>query len=821
VSTALDAAEAPARDPEPAGQRPGARRILAAVAGPALIASCVLFAVRGFAFTPHLTNDHFDILSFWLPRFTFLARSLDAGHVPLWNPYEMMGYRFAADPQSGWLYVPAMALFSLLSPGAAMRALIVLNPLVAGLGLYWFLRKESLARAAATAGGLSLAMLMSTSEMAISMPFAGFLAWTTIVLVGASGYRQSLRWSHRLGWLAVAAFAWWQVANAHMSHGLMMCSLVAAAYVVAHCVASVRLGETSWPRAIGAAGLFLGFLPLASAAILLPRLGFISTSSLQAGYEAVDSLKQTPGIGERSIVTNGMWAGWPLAFATAPGAYLGSVILLSIPLAVRDRVRRATVVALAASFAVTYLLMTNILVTAGWFRAVVLKVPFGDVYLHNPGRLRYLSMIALPALGAIGIQSLRDRPLPRREALRWIGGAVGVFLVLPLVAGGRPVRFVLMAVAVPAAVVALVLLARRWRWAPALVVGVLSVELLASAIYSNVWQGGTIFTGLETGDHPNLVPPVLRWPDVDEGDFLRPNGFVAALRDQAGEQGRYLTWVPPAAFYEKGYLYAQQPSDWPALMMNRGTLFRVPDVLGYNPVQLVRYWSYVRATDAQSLFYNASVINEPSLEDVRLMGVRYLIVPEGVDPPVAGRVVVQTGGYDLVEVYGWEPRASVVPAWTVAASEADAFRRVLAPGFDPARTAVLERDPGVVAADGATTPGDATYTAHDPEHVHVAVEAPTPSVVVVRNSYDEHWSATVDGEPAAVLPVDGFLQGVPVEAGHHDVELTYRDPAIGRGLAASALVWSMLGGAVAASVWVERRRPSHRRRRREPEDDPI
>ena len=125
MSTAVEAAEATARDPEPAGQRPRARRILAAVAGPALIVACVLFALRGFAFTPHLTNDHFDILSFWLPRFTFLARSLDAGHVPLWNPYEMMGYRFAADPQSGWLYVPAMLLFTLLSPGAAMRALIV------------------------------------------------------------------------------------------------------------------------------------------------------------------------------------------------------------------------------------------------------------------------------------------------------------------------------------------------------------------------------------------------------------------------------------------------------------------------------------------------------------------------------------------------------------------------------------------------------------------------------------------------------------------------------------------------------------------------
>ena len=41
---------------------------------------------------------------------------------------------------------------------------------------------------------------------------------------------------------------------------------------------------------------------------------------------------------------------------------------------------------------------------------------------------------------------------------------------------------------------------------------VLAVELLASAVYAQSYEGGTIFTGLETGDHPSLVPQVLRYP---------------------------------------------------------------------------------------------------------------------------------------------------------------------------------------------------------------------------------------------------------------------------------------------------------------------
>ena len=69
-----------------------------------------------------------------------------------------------------------------------LRALIVLNPILAGLGLFWFLRKEGLGRIAATAGGLSLSMAVSASILAISLPFAGTLAWTPLILVGASGF---------------------------------------------------------------------------------------------------------------------------------------------------------------------------------------------------------------------------------------------------------------------------------------------------------------------------------------------------------------------------------------------------------------------------------------------------------------------------------------------------------------------------------------------------------------------------------------------------------------------------------------------------------
>jgi uncharacterized membrane protein YfhO len=94
------------------------------------------------------------------------------------------------------------------------------------------------------------------------------------------------------------------------------------------------------------------------------------------------------------------------------------------------------------------------------------------------------------------------------------------------------------------------------------------------------------------------------------------------------------------------------------------------------------------------------------------------------------------------------------------------------------------------------------------------VNAPDPSIVVVRNNLDVGWSATVDDRPAPVLRADYFRQGIPVPAGRHDVRLVYRDPRIGRGLLASAATWSLLVAALAVALGAETVR---RRRWRRPE----
>jgi hypothetical protein len=776
------------------------------LAGPALIVTSVLVAMRGFAFENLLTNQHPDILSFWLPRSCLLGRALAAGHVPVWNPYEMLGTPFAADPQSGWLYLPQMLLSWLFGCGGGLRAFIVLQPILAGLGTFWFLRRERLGTPASTAGGLSVAMVIASSNVAISLPFAGTLAWTPYVLVGASGWFSAETWPRRLLWLALGAFAWSQVASAHLSHGLLMCTGLAIAYLIARAIHDARAGSTTSSRAVVMTLAFLAFLPLASLAILVPRFALIARSSLRGGYASLGgTLARAAGVEDRPLPTRGIWSAWPFALGTTPGTYVGAAILLGAFFALRDRARRFVVIAIGAAGLIAYLLTLNLFIGAEWFRSLVLRLPFGDVYLHNPGRLRYLALFVVPVLGAIGLNGLIEAP-PRRRAVGWVLGlGVVVILGLPLALGGVPVRFIELAVACLVMVPILIAVVTRRRCAvPALMVAI-ALDLLASATYSSIYQGGTVFVGLEGRDHPALVSEPLRWPDVPLDRYLGPGPIAQTLQHQGPNDGRYLSWIQPASNFNKGYLFSQRETDWPALLLGRAVLFGLRDVLGYSPIQLPRYWSFIRAANPLPVFYNAAILSDPTLEDLQLLGVRYVIVPKAyaLPPGISGREVASERGYDLDEIAGWQPRVSVVSNWRQT-SAVDALAAVLERGFDPAIDAVVEGNPGI--GSSSAPPGTATYRELSPEDVRLSVHASAPSIVVVRNAWDPNWSASVDGSRAPVLRADYLLQGIPVPAGTHEITLTYDDPRIGEGIALSAIVWFGLVGAIAIAAISRRRR---------------
>lgn len=131
------------------------------------------------------------------------------------------------------------------------------------------------------------------------------------------------------------------------------------------------------------------------------------------------------------------------------------------------------------------------------------------------------------------------------------------------------------------------------------------------------------------------------------------------------------------------------------------------------------------------------------------------------------------------------------------------------PPPDPSPFAAVERvgdawiarldSPARIAPEG---PGRATISpSSTPSAIRVDVDAEGPSPrLVVRETWDEGWSATVDGEPVdAGKHADAFIS-VQLTPGRHEVALTYRPASLRAGAAASA-------AALAATLLALTRRP--------------
>ena len=375
------------------------------VAGPFMIVAAVLVVLHDMAFSGLLSAQHVDVLSMWLPTHCFLGKSLAAGHIPAYNSHVLAGTPFAADPQSGWMYLPAMLLYSVLPCGAAVRWFVILQPVLAGLGIYSFLRSERLSRVAATTGGLVLAMVIADSYIALSLPFAGTIAWTALLLAAAARLARATTWSRAILWTVAVAAAWGQVAGAHMAHGLVIATFALVAYL-----ADVRAGTRRTRHVLVLAGLLIVALPLVNLAVFLPRVLYLRHTTLGLGYLTLERRAAAfsgPGYQMTPLLGPASPPQWPLALTVSPGSYLGAAALALSLSGAWARGRRGLFLTFAALGGLCYVLSLS-----SFARLVVplaRSTRIGQFYLHEPYRFRHGMVLSLAVLVGLGVQAWTER----------------------------------------------------------------------------------------------------------------------------------------------------------------------------------------------------------------------------------------------------------------------------------------------------------------------------------------------------------------------------------------------------------------------------
>ncbi|HLL49633.1 MAG TPA: hypothetical protein VK356_03105, partial [Thermomicrobiales bacterium] len=159
-----------------------------------------LVAWNRLAFDSWLTR--FDLFTFFLPWYTFLGERLRDFAVPGWNPHLFSGAPFAGDPESGWMYLPAMLFFSLLTPLAAFKGMVAFQLALAALSTYLFARLLGMgAMASLVAAVVYLTGPFLHWNTYCCLIFGQFGTWIPLALLGIELALRASRWRARIaGW---------------------------------------------------------------------------------------------------------------------------------------------------------------------------------------------------------------------------------------------------------------------------------------------------------------------------------------------------------------------------------------------------------------------------------------------------------------------------------------------------------------------------------------------------------------------------------------------------------------------------------------------
>ena len=141
---------------------------------------------------------------------------------------------------------------------------------------------------------------------------------------------------------------------------------------------------------------------------------------------------------------------------------------------------------------------------------------------------------------------------------------------------------------------------------------------------------------------------------------------------------------------------------------------------------------------------------------------------------------------------------------TVFADHASTFAAVGSPRFEPLHEVYLPLE-----AQGriqATNGGGARILSSQfaAQHVGIEVEAATPAMVVIAQTFYHPWHAYVDGKPTPLWRANYAFQALEVPAGRHQVRLGYEDHSFIYGciISLSSLLSCAVAAGVRARIWV-------------------
>ncbi len=754
----------------------GERRLR--VIGLAVIAAvtCVLYGdavFRGRVFY------YRDIHQQWVVQVEAFVRSVAAGSWPLWNRYVSFGQPLLANANNE-IYYPLTWANLVMVPWTYYRVFVLFHSVLSGAGMLLLARRMGLSPAAslaAAAGWIACGPFVSLANLWNHLAGAAWIPWAACAADVALGSRRLLP---ALGWGATLAAP----VLAGSPETALMAGLASAV------VGARRLSAATARRALAVTAVAGVFALALSAGQWIPSIVLVARSVRSQLPEALRTMWSFRPAGLAQVLVPAFLDPLPLdrgvraylfegrepLFASL---YLGlpaSALVLAAALA-----RRRLVTALLALAALAALLALG---RHGPLYPLLATLP-GVQSLRFPGKAMVFTAFCWWLSAGVGLDVLVGEARRRGPARVWLaalgalvaGAAVvttvgatayGPLLVAPdlthrsMVTVLAPLSRSLLAAAAIAVLLLVVLSARR---------GLLARQRGPAIAALVVLDLALAHANLNFTADPELFryrPPILGSLDVPAHARVYSYDYLAPGLGQL-----YVG--------HSGYPMKVRREDWPAPWAEAAALRSalVPSVVGawavesayqmdavglYSPELNALTW-FLRDEEGtpveRRLLRMGAVarviaLHRQTFEDLPLLAV----VPSPLIEPTL-----------VMAVPDALPRAYAVSGVRVADGR-DAFRVLEEPGFDPARELILPQ--------GRPRPADPSFSSSvriedlRADGVRLSADLGRPGFVVLVDTFDPGWKATVDGRAAPVLRANVAFRAVEVPAGRHRVELVYR-----------------------------------------------
>ncbi len=742
----------------------------------ALIVAIVVVAWYGISTSSFLGRT--DIVTQYLPWYDYLGEQLRHGNIPGWIPYSFGGAPFAGDPQSGWGYMPAMLVFSLVPGRAGFETLIVVHFLIAALSSYAFARAIKLgiwgsfvAAAAFTFSGLVERTRCCTIHVEVAV-------WVPVALLGIELSAQSRTWKRRIAWWGLTGIATSQIIAGWIGVGAAYGLMAVAAYGFYRIILAPDTDQRTVRERLFHSAVF-GVTAGVSAAVLaatalIPRLDVVDRSNLAGGsYDGV-------------LDPDRPFNGWTLAELldrlltqddTSGRYYAGATVLalaLLAPFLARWRYRIPFFLPFALVIAVLTLNVTIV------HRLFFLIPSFERLHEHRPPHILTIFPIGIAILAGASVAAFNSS---KRRVWWQVAVAFLPFILIVIVRElaqdpEPPIRLRTVAavglvsgtVALglffsrrPTTIVASALLALLVLWDPAM----MSV-LFREQSSASVTRGRTVDTYQQVDEVATFLQEKMK-----DGEVFRFFGYDGMKLVAAGNIRTY-------------HVSYSQPETMELLVNNRAIQLDLEDIQGYNPVQIKRYVDFVTAINGMEQSYHAANVLFRGLTSplITYLNVQYVILPLEVP---AGRpdllhfsqrnpTVYRDDKVLVVELTDALPRAWIVHEAVTVDSEEQAIAMMKSKEFDPRTTAILPDDTSLPSLDPIADPNQSQVTSirTGPDSISLNVSMSGDGMVILSEIWDPGWKVTIDGEDAELYRADFLLRGVAVPTGEHTIELSYK-----------------------------------------------